>query len=103
MLVEPEAAKEGNDDIPEGGGGHDEGQVGPGEGGHIAGEEADEEDDPGGDEGVEEGVPEEMEVVEVDGADLGHAAREKGIADRRCEHDGDKDGVLRGFEGVLHA
>ena len=58
VLVQPEAAEEGDDDVAEGGGGHDEGEVGPGERGHIAGEEADEQDDAGGDEGIEESVPE---------------------------------------------
>jgi hypothetical protein len=81
MLVEPEAAEEGDDDVAEGGGGHDEGEVGPGECGHVAGKEADEEDDSGEDVGFGESVEEEGEVVEVDGADLGHAAGEEGVAD----------------------
>lgn len=40
-------------------------------------------------------------MVEVDVADLLHAAREEGVANRGREHDGDEDGVLRGLEGVL--
>ena len=103
VLVQPEAAEERDDDVAEGGGGHDEGEVGPGERGHVAGEEADEQDDAEVDEGVEERVPEEVEVVEVDGADLGHAAGEQGVADGGGEHDADEDGVLRGFEAVGHA
>ncbi len=74
MLVEPEAAEKRHDDVSEGRGGHDEGEIGPGEGGHVAGEEAYEEKDSGGDEGVEEGMPEEVKVVEVNGPNLGHAA-----------------------------
>src|SRR6201999_559993 len=93
VLVQPEAAEEGDDDVAEGGGGHDEGEVGPGERGHVAGEEADEQDDAEVDEGVEERVPEEAEVVQVDGADLGHATGEQGVTDRGGEHDADEDGV----------
>ena len=50
--MQPEAAEERDDDIAEGRSGHDEGEVGPGERGHIAGEEAYEEDDSGDDVGV---------------------------------------------------
>src|SRR6185437_80334 len=103
VLVKPEAAEEGDDDVAERGGGHDEGEVGPGEGGHVAGEEADEQDDAEVDEGVEERVPEEAEVMEVDGADLGHAAGQQSVADGGGEHDTDENGVLGGFEAVGHA
>jgi hypothetical protein len=96
MLVEPEAAEERDDDVTEGSGGHDEGEVGPGERGHVTGEESDEEHDAGGDEGVEERVPEERQMVEIDGADLGHASGEERVADRCGEHDSYEDGVLRG-------
>ena len=102
VLVQPETAEEGDDDVAEGGGGHDEGEVGPGERGHVAGEEADEQEDAEVDEGIEEGVPEEAEVMEVDGADLGHAAGEQGVADRGGEHDADEDGVLGGAKPVSH-
>ena len=97
VLMQPEAAEQGDDDISECGCRHDEGEIGPGERGHIAREEADEEDDPGDDVGVGEGVKEQAEVVEVDGAHLGHASGEKGVSDGGCEHDGEKDGVLGGL------
>lgn len=95
--MQPEAAEQRDDDVTEGGGGHNEGEVGPTEGGGVAGEEADEENDSCVDEGVEESVPEEREVVQVHGTDLAHAAREKGIAYGCRQHDGDEDGILRGF------
>ena len=88
VLVEPEAAEERDDDVAEGSGGHDEGEISPGERGHIAGEEADEQDDAGDDVRVGEGVEEEGEMVEIDGADLSHAAREKSVAYGSGEHDG---------------
>ncbi len=88
MLVEPEAAQQSDDDVAEGGRGHDEGEVGPGERGHVAGEEAYKQNDAGGDERIEESVPETVEVMEVDGADLGHAVRKKCVADGGGEHDG---------------
>lgn len=101
--MQPEAAEERDDDVAEGGGGHDEGEVGPGERSHVAGEKEDEEDDSGIDEGVEERVPEEAEVIEVDGADLGHAAGEESVANGGSQHDADEDRVLRGFEAMSHA
>src|ERR1700733_8991324 len=73
VFMQPEAAEERDNDIPEGGGGHDEGEIGPGERSHVAGEEADEEHDSGNDVGVGEGVKEKREMVEIDRADLGHA------------------------------
>ena len=97
VFVQPEAAEQGDYDVSEGRCGHDEGEIGPGEGGHVAGEEAYEEKDSGGDEGVEEGMPEKVKVLEVDGANLGHSAGEEGVAYRCGEHDGDEDGVLGGF------
>jgi hypothetical protein len=41
-------------------------------------------------------------MMEVNGADLGHAAGEERVADGGGEHDGEEDGVLGGAEGVLH-
>jgi hypothetical protein len=102
VLVKPEAAEEGDDDVAKGGGGHDEGEIGPGERGHVTGEEADEQDDTGDDVGVEEGVEEQTEVVEVDGADLSHAAREQGVSDGGGEHDREEDEVTLRGESVLH-
>jgi hypothetical protein len=102
VLVKPEAAEEGDDDVAKGGGGHDEGEVCPGERGHVTGEETDEEHDAGDDVGVEESVEEETEVVEVHGADLSHAAGEQGVSDGGGEHDTEEDEVTLGGEGVLH-
>jgi hypothetical protein len=102
LLVQPVAADEGDDHRAKGCGGHDEGEVGPAERCCIGGEEADEEEDAEVDVGVEEGVPEEAEVVDVDGADLVHAALEERVADGGGDHDGDEDGVLRGSELVFH-
>ena|SRR5277367_1202209 len=81
VLVQPEAAEERDDHVAEGGGGHDEGEVGPGERRHVAGEEADEERDSRDDPGVGERVKEKAEVMEIDGAYLGHAARQESVAD----------------------
>ena len=103
VFVQPETAEQRDDDVAEGGRGHDEGEVGKGERGHVGGEEADEQDDADVDEGIEERVPEEWEVVEVDGADLLHAVGEEGVADGGGEHDAEEDGVLRGLEAVGHS
>ena len=100
--MQPETAEERDDDVAEGGGGHDEGEVGPGERGHIAGEEADEQHDAGDYVWIGEGVEEQAEVVEVDGADLRHTAREERVTYRCGEHDGEKDGVLGELEAMLH-
>ena len=94
VLVEPKTAEECDDDVAKGGGRHDEGEIGPGERGHVTGEETDEEHDAGDDVGVEEGVEEKPEVIEVDGADLGHATGQEGVADRGGEHDAEEDDVL---------
>ena len=79
----------------------DEAEAGPAKGGGVGGEEADEEQDADADGGVEEGAPEEVEVLEVGGADLAHAAGEKGVADGGGEGDGQEDEVLGGFEAVF--
>src|ERR1700733_7053615 len=92
VLVQSEAAEEGDDNVSECSGGHDEGEVGPGESDHIAGKESDEQHDAGDDVRVRQGVEEKAEVVEIDGADLRHAAGEEGVADGCSEHDGEEDG-----------
>jgi hypothetical protein len=46
-------------------------------------------------------VPEEAEVMEVDCADLVHAALEERVADGCGTHNGDEDGVLGGLKLVL--
>src|ERR1700722_13363535 len=81
VLVEPEAAEERDDHVAEGSGGNDEGEIGPGGGRHVAGEEADEERDSGDDVGIAQGVEEKAQVVKVDGPDLRHATGEEGISD----------------------
>src|SRR5260370_42298274 len=75
VLVQPEAAEQRDDDVAEGGGGHDEGEVGPGEGSHVAGEETGEQDDAGRHEGVEERGPETVSVMMSDRADRCHDVR----------------------------
>ena len=102
VLVEPEAAEERDDHVAEGSGGHDEGEIGPGERRHVAGEEADEERDSGDDVGIAQGVEEKAQVVKVDGPDLRHATGEEGISDGGSEHDGKQDGVLGGSKAVCH-
>ncbi len=102
LFMQPEAAKKSDDDVTESSGGHNKSEIGPTERGCVTGEEADEQDDAGVDEGIEEGVPEQAEMMEVDLTDLFHAAGEQGVAYGCGEHDGDEDGVLRGFEAVGH-
>jgi hypothetical protein len=53
--VKPEVRDEHDDDVAEGGGGKNEGEVGPGECGEVAGEEADEQRDADGDPRSENG------------------------------------------------
>ena len=101
-LVQPEAGEQGDDDVAEGGGGQDEGEVGPAERGEIAAEEADQEDDAGDDPGVLERDEQHAEMVQGDGADLGHAVREERVSDRGGEHDGEQDEVALRGECVLH-
>src|SRR3981189_2047845 len=102
MLVQPEAAEQRDDDVSEGRGWHDEGEISPAEGCHVTGEEADEQDDAGDGVHVEESAEEQAEVVEIDRAYLRHAVRKQRVTHRCGEHDGDEDGVLGWLEGGLH-
>ena len=102
MLVQPEAGEDGHDDVAEGCGREDEGDVGPAESGHVTGHEAEEDDDAGDDPGTFEGEEEGAEVVEGDRSQLLHADAEKSIADGGAEHDGDENEPAAGGEGVLH-
>ena len=81
VFMQPETAEQRDHDVAEGGGRHDEGQVGPGQSDHIAGEESDQEDDAGDDVQVEDGVKKNAEVVRVDGGHLAHPALEKCVAE----------------------
>ena len=100
--MQHEVAEEGDEDVAEGGGGHDEGEVCPGEGSHVAGEEPYEEEDADDDVGIGEGVEEKGEVVDVGWADLGHAFAEQGVAEGGGEDYCEEDGVLAGGEAVDH-
>ena len=100
--MQPELSEERDDDVTKSRGRHDEAKVGPAESGRVTGKKADKKNDPCFDERVEEGSPEQREVVDVDVADLRHAAGEERIADGGGEHDGDQDGVLGRFEAVSH-
>lgn len=93
MLTQPEMGEEGDNDVAEGGGGEDEGEVGPRERGEVAGEKAEEAEDAGDHPGVGEGVEQEAEVLEANGANLGHAVGEEGVSDAGGEHDGEEDEV----------
>ena len=65
--MEPEAGEEFDDDVAEGCGGKDKGEVGPGERGEVAGEEADEKSDAESDPGSEDCGEKFKRVGEVDG------------------------------------
>ncbi len=101
VLMQPKAAEQRHDDVAEGRGGHQVGEVGPAERGEVAGEERNEQQDAADDPEVLHGDKEQAEVVKVDLPDLGHAMGEEGVADGGRQHDGGEDGVLRGFEAVL--
>ena len=102
VFVQPEAGEQGDNDVAEGGGGQNEGEVGPAEGGEVAGEEAKEQDDARDHPGIFESDEEEAQVVERDGAYLGHAVGQEGISDRGGEHDTEQDEISLGSKGVLH-
>jgi hypothetical protein len=93
-FVEPETGEEGYDDVAEGGCGEDEGEVGPGERGEIAGEEADQECDAECDPGREDGGDERGGMGERDGRQGGYAAREARVSERGAESDKAQDHVL---------
>ena len=94
-------AEQGNDDVAEGGGGQNEGEVGPGERGEVAGEETDEQRDAEGDPWRENGGDEGGGMRERDGRQLRHATGEAGIAERSAERHQSQNQVLPRQELVL--
>ncbi len=102
MLVQPETAEQGDEDIAKGSRWHDEGEVGPGEGGHVRGEEAHEQDDASNDVQIEECVIQQGQVMDVDWADLRHSAREQRVTEGRGDDYGEQDGVLLEGEAMFH-
>jgi hypothetical protein len=102
MLMLPEVGEKRDDDVSEGGGREDKGEVGPGESSELAGEETEEQEDSGDDPRVFQGGEEEAETGEADGAYLRHAVGEEGVTDGGGEHDGQEDEIALGGEGVFH-
>ena len=47
-------------------------------------------------------MKQQPEMMQVDRADLRHAARQQRISDRRGEHDGEQNEIPLRCEGVLH-
>ena len=97
VFMKPNGGDKDHDDVAECGGGKDKGEVGPGERGEVAGEEAYEQRDADGDPGSEDGGDESAGMGQGDGWQEGHAALEAGVAEGRAEHDGEQDRVLAGF------
>jgi len=101
-FMEPETGEESYDHVPECCSGKDEGKIGPGESGKVAGEEADEQSDAERDPAGEDGSDKRAGVGQGDGGKQRHAALEAGIAERGADHDGEEHQVLIGFEAMAH-
>jgi len=93
-FMEPETGEESYDHVPECCSGKDEGKIGPGESGKVAGEEADEQSDAERDPRSEDGGDEGDGMCQRDGGQGGHAAGEAGIAERGAESHQAQDHVL---------
>ena len=91
--MQPESAEQCDDNVPKCRGWHNECQVGPAEGGHVAGKESDEQQDSDVDVGIEQRMPQQAQVVHVYGADISHAPRQQGIAKRSGQRYGEQDEV----------
>src|SRR5579871_2944035 len=72
MLMQPKATNQREDDVSKCSGGHDEGEVGPAQCGHVAGEKPDQQQDSQIDEWVKKGAQQEPNMMQVYGADLRH-------------------------------
>ncbi len=94
LFVQPELREQGDDHVSERCGGEHEGEVGPGEGGEIAGEKADQQRDAEGDPGCEDRGDEGAGVSEGDCGHMGHAAAEAGVAERGAHCDEPQDHPL---------
>jgi len=101
--MKPNGGDKDHDNVAECGGGKDKGEVGPGERGKVAGEEAYEQRYADGDPWSEDGGDESAGMGQGDGWQEGHAALEAGITEGRAEHNCEEDEVLAGFEAVAHA
>ena len=93
-FVQPEARQQRDDHVAEGRGGQDKGEIGPGERGQVAGEEADQQRDPGGDPGSKDRGDQRAGWASVIAGMRGHAAREATVAERGANGDQAQDQVL---------
>ncbi len=88
VLMQPEAGEQRHDDIADGRGGEDVGEIGKGKRRHVAGHEAEQAKDSDDDPGIGEGGKNVRDVVNVNGSDILHAARQERISAGTEDHDG---------------
>jgi len=87
VLMQPEAGEQRHDHITEGGGGKDVGKIGKRKRSHVAGHEAEQAEDSNDDPGIGKGEENVREMVNVDGSDILHAARQERISAGAEDHD----------------
>ena len=87
--------------LPKRGGRQYEREIGPGERGEIAGEEADQQGDAGGDPRRKDGCDERCRMSQSDRRQLRHAARQAGVSERCADGDESQDQVLPRRECVV--
>ena len=94
VLMQPEVAEQGHEHVSDGSGRKDVGEIGEGERGHVAGHEAEQGEDSEDDPGIGQGGENMREMMHVDGADIFHAARQKGVPDGAEDDDRKQDEVF---------
>jgi len=93
-LMKAEMRNQGDEHISEGSGGQHVGEVGPGKGGHVGGEEGEQQQDSDGHPGIENGEEQAGNIVQRDTSELLHAAGQQGIAEGAEEGDAGQDEVF---------
>jgi len=94
VLVQPEMAEQRHEDITDGGGGDYVREIGKRERCHVAGHEGEEAENSQEHPGIGESGEDVGEMVNVDGADVLHAAREEGVSGGSEDYDGEQHEVF---------
>src|ERR1019366_10099392 len=94
VLVQEKLREQHHQDVAKRGGGKHVGQIGPGEGGEIACEEADEEENAEADPRVEQRSVQSWKIRQRDGAERAHSTGEGDVAAGGADDDNQEDEIF---------
>jgi len=101
VLMQPEYGEQSHEDVADSSGGKDIREISEGKRGHVAGHESQQEENSEYHPGICKRRENMTEVMDIDGSDIFHAARQKRISDGAEDYDREQNHVFAKCQNVL--